>query len=237
MVMATNICYRRSFFLAKGKEKWAQKIQNHSLTKISSKISSPLGFNFQKSIEHLPLLWLHGLYWAQTETRQHGTRGHVLSVFCAPSVTSSLRGLSWFDSRVGIPGHTEAALCPRELFCQQKKNRSLETYRVYQECTFTLSSLPALILSFFWLTSTSLSFINFRRVVLGVHLTASAGARRTLPERAVRNFCCWDAAWVWNFSTFAWYSGCLHMELREVFMFLYTLNFRVNEIVCLSCKS
>ena len=45
----------------KVKKKWAQKMQNHSLTKISSKINSQLGFSFQKSVQYLLLLRLEEL--------------------------------------------------------------------------------------------------------------------------------------------------------------------------------
>lgn len=59
--MNANRCYRYTFCLAKWKEKWAQKMQNHSLTEISSKISSQLGISFQRSIQYLPLLCLEEL--------------------------------------------------------------------------------------------------------------------------------------------------------------------------------
>lgn len=54
-VIDANRCYKYTFFLAKWKEKWAQKMQKHLLAKLLRKIDSQLGFSFQNSIEYLPL--------------------------------------------------------------------------------------------------------------------------------------------------------------------------------------
>lgn len=116
---------------------------------IASQMSSPLGFNFQKSIKHSPLLWLEGP--SLGPDREEAIRNQGTRVLCfLHTILSHPLCMAFLDltGEIGIPGHTEATLCPRQLFCQQKKNHSLETYQVYQECTFTFFLPPALISSF-----------------------------------------------------------------------------------------
>lgn len=59
--MDTNKCYIYTFCLARWKEKWAQKMQNHSLTKRSNKTSPQLGISFQRRIQSWLPLWLDEL--------------------------------------------------------------------------------------------------------------------------------------------------------------------------------
>lgn len=97
-------------------KKWAQKMQNHSLTKISSKINSQLGFSFQRSVQYL-FSATAGRAPAGPESRikQQGERGPP-PLFPARRL-SHLLSMSFLDvtDDTGILGLTEAMLCPRQL--------------------------------------------------------------------------------------------------------------------------
>lgn len=140
--MNANRCYRYTFCLAKWKEKWAQKMQNHSLTEISSKISSQLGISFQRSIQYLPLLCLEELSLdPNREKKQYiELREHFFCFFFCffrCTIPSHPLYMSFLNltNDTGILGRTEATLWPRRLFCclvNNNKNRSLDTCQVYQ---------------------------------------------------------------------------------------------------------
>lgn len=132
-VIDANRCYRYTFFLPKWKKKkWAQKMQNHLLAKLLSKIHSQLGFSFQNSVEYLPLR-VKSIHWTQRENRAiYKARGTL----CFPHTLCDILSCVFLDltDTIGAWGHSGATLSSAAvlLFCQQKKNHSLETDQVHQ---------------------------------------------------------------------------------------------------------
>lgn len=105
------------------KKKWAQKMQNHLLAKLLSKIHSQLGFSFQNSVEYLPV-WLKSIHWTQRENRAISkVREHSL---CFPHTLCGILSmcLSWFDiqdRRLGSHwGHTVLSSCLVVLSTKEK---------------------------------------------------------------------------------------------------------------------
>lgn len=149
--MDTNKCYIYTFCPARWKESWAQKMQDHSLTKISNEMMSQLGIGFQKSVRVCFYCCWANFHWTQLEKKAiYRIRGTFSSASCTALCHTLSACPFWIWQTVLASGSHRGWLYPQQLVCcylvsNNNKNHSIETYWLFQYCKFILLSLPALL--------------------------------------------------------------------------------------------
>lgn len=127
--MQTDVTDTHSFYPNGEKKKWAQKMQNHLLTQLLSKIHAQLGFSFQNSVECLPLR-VTSIHWTQRENRAICKARGTL---CFPHTLCDILSMVFLDltdkigTRGAHRGHAVLGSCPVVLSTKEKsflRNRS-----------------------------------------------------------------------------------------------------------------